>query len=893
MEECEARLLYSADNAFAAALALAGNNDQSTVRVVTDDLSPSSTLTAGTTDANATTDTSGNAASVFASDAGSNPINTVHGVNLVFIDARVENADQLAQDVMAHSSANRPTEVVMLDLQHDGLDQIQAALQGRHDIAAIHVLSEGNDAGIYLGNIFVSESALQSHSAAMEAIRESLTPNGDFLLYGCNVANTPEGKDFVAKLASLIDADVAASTNLTGSALRGGDWTLEFSIGQVESSVIVSEQLQQQWFGVMNTYTVTTVVATGAGSLNQAIIDANANPGLDTIAFSVGTGTINIVPSAALTTITSPVNIDATTQGALVVLNGQSAPSGSNGFSFTSGGSGSTITGFDFKKWDNAAIYLNGANNVTITNNFIGPDVSGNTGGTGQAYGVYVLNSANVHIGGTGGSDKNTISYNGTHGIVLTGSSTTGAVIEGNYIGLQANGGSTTTSRNGTAGIYIANGATGNLIGGTTSASRNIISDNVIGILINNASSNTVSGNWIGPSTAGTTAPSVGNSTYGIEIRGGSQSNIIGGTTSGERNVISANGSHGVYIWGASTSYNVIKGNYIGVGSGGAVLANAGAGIYVGSSASDNTIGGTTSGERNVISGNTGAGISLNTTGVTGTTVLGNYIGSSITTNSTIVNGSSDIVIVGDSNTIGGNTAGAANVLISDTVAGRGISIAGSSNVIKGNYIGANVAGTAYSVAGKGIKITSGGNNTIGGTGSGDGNVIANSTGGGVVISAGLTGNAIYRNSMYNNGTAGIDLGNDGVINANDGAVSGASANNGMDYPVLTSSIFYTGSSAMFLAGYVGSAANQSTFASARVEFFKSSRTTGSGDGRTYLGTLTTDASGNFSGNITSGTVLTGTDYVTATATDASGNTSEFSVNRVVTVQANQTSTLR
>src|SRR6185295_20414259 len=129
------------------------------------------------------------------------------------------------------------------------------------------------------------------------------------------------------------------------------------------------------------------------------------------------------------------------------------------------------------------------------------------------------------------------------------------------------------------------------------------------------------------------------------------------------------------------------------------------------------------------------------------------------------------------------------------------------------------------------------------------------------------------------NTSIGIDLNNDGV-SANNGTKSGALPNSGMDMPVFTTRTY--GSGTLTLAGYVGSAAGQVTFAGATVQIFKSDNdASGFGEGQTYLGTLPADANGNFSGTLTASLAVG--DRITGTATDAANNTSEFGANAIVT----------
>ena len=150
-------------------------------------------------------------------------------------------------------------------------------------------------------------------------------------------------------------------------------------------------------------------------------------------------------------------------------------------------------------------------------------------------------------------------------------------------------------------------------------------------------------------------------------------------------------------------------------------------------------------------------------------------------------------------------------------------------------------------------------------------------------------GNLITENSIYGNTGLGINIDTSTVESApignsvtpNSGAENPAVANDAMNFPVITTA--YLGGNTLSLAGYVGSAPNQAAFANARVEFFLSdNNASGYGSGQTYLGYLTTNANGNFSGALTVSGLAVG-DKITATATDPSNNTSEFSANFQVT----------
>ena len=123
----------------------------------------------------------------------------------------------------------RGMEVVVLDSHQDGLAQMAEwlAQKAPGSVDAIHLLSHGSSGAINLGGMTLSNSNLQQHSDTLTRISNALTPDGDFLVYGCNVAEGQAGRDFVRKLAQATGANVGASDDLTGSSQLGGDWILE------------------------------------------------------------------------------------------------------------------------------------------------------------------------------------------------------------------------------------------------------------------------------------------------------------------------------------------------------------------------------------------------------------------------------------------------------------------------------------------------------------------------------------------------------------------------------------------------------------------------------------------------------------------------------------------
>ncbi|WP_323145091.1 Ig-like domain-containing protein [Massilia phyllosphaerae] len=126
--------------------------------------------------------------------------------------------------------------IIEFDGARDGLAQIAAWAARNSGYDAIHILSHGAQGQLHLGSALIDEAALASQTVQAELadIGHALKPGGDVLLYGCDVAAGSDGERFLADLARLTGADVAASTDATGSAAEGGNWTLESHVGEID-----------------------------------------------------------------------------------------------------------------------------------------------------------------------------------------------------------------------------------------------------------------------------------------------------------------------------------------------------------------------------------------------------------------------------------------------------------------------------------------------------------------------------------------------------------------------------------------------------------------------------------------------------------------------------------
>ena len=650
----------------------------------------------------------------------------------------------------------------------------------------------------------------------------------------------------------------------------GGNYTvtpslLPFNFGPPSQTFnALSANQTANFAATRQSFVVTNANNHGSGSLRDAIVNANATIGKDTIVFNIpGPGVKTITLMNALPEITEAVVIDATTQpgyaGApLIEIDGLAIiDSFSNGLTIKAGGS--TVRGLAIGNVRNsAAILLNACDNNLIQGNYLGVAADGTT--QRQNFrGIVLFNSSNNVIGGTSAATRNVISGNASSGIDITGS---GNVIQGNFIGTNAAG---TAQLFNSSGVQISSlSSTNNLIGGTATGAGNLISGNQFGISTQGTGT-TIQGNLIGTDITGT--KKIPNNIYGIQAIG--ENMLVGGLTPSARNVISGNSS-GVFVRGAGSK---VRGNYIGTDITGAqALGNSGNGVTAGDSA---VIGGTEPEARNIISANGGSGnvaLGINGSGTTAT-VQGNYIGIDVTGTRSLGNPSTGINIFSNNNTIGGLVTGAGNV-ISGNSSGIVITLGSVGNVIRGNFIGTNAAGTGpVPNTQQGIVITSAVNNTIGGTQSEAANKIAYNGGPGISITNG-TGIVIRGNSIFSNNGLGIDLGANGVT-ANDNLDSDVGPNILQNFPVVTT-VMSTNNSTT-IQGSLNSLPS-TTF---DIDFYSSAAVdpSGNGEGAQFVGTtqVTTNGNGNATINVTFPVALATGRVITATATDPNGNTSEFS----------------
>ncbi|MGB7325148.1 MAG: DUF4347 domain-containing protein, partial [Rubripirellula sp.] len=170
---------------------------------------------------------------------------------LLIVDTSVDNYQELVDDLMQNQDRASSMEIVFLDSDQDGVQQITELLKLRQGLDAIHLVSHGEDASVRIGSSWLTNDNLASHAGDVAMWGASLSEGGDLLIYGCDVAQSDDGQLFVDSLAALMSADVTASSNDTGNANLGGDWTLEYETGTINVTIPFSAQLQTSYAGVL------------------------------------------------------------------------------------------------------------------------------------------------------------------------------------------------------------------------------------------------------------------------------------------------------------------------------------------------------------------------------------------------------------------------------------------------------------------------------------------------------------------------------------------------------------------------------------------------------------------------------------------------------------------
>lgn len=593
---------------------------------------------------------------------------------------------------------------------------------------------------------------------------------GSFNTIGGNLVSNPEYKNVIANCKGGVEIESSVDNIIKGcyfSVDKTGNVVI-----QNQFEAIVVRNLSHRTIIGGNNPGDGNIMGSQVGANNQCVIFISGSDDCTICGNRIGL-------SASGTTVFSIPVGGIYLNGASNCSLGGTSTSGRNVI-VTSSGSG----GY------HAISFKSGSNSNVLYNNYISTDHNGNNIAAAVkwgGYGILFQNSTNNIVGGIGAGQRNIICHTTNSGVAIEMGSINTSVI-GNYIGVTANNiAKGCGNPGGNDGVQV-NGVTGTVI------NNNVISnsgDNGIDITL--ASGGTIiKGNFIGTDINGMTCMS--NTLHGIEING-SNGHVIGGSTPGERNVISGNGGSGNYsagIYLTNVSNSSIKGNYIGTDvTGNAVLTGCGwampssssdcaspgtsgvargnevNGVYINGTSSNNVVGGTGAGEGNVFGGNgygkEGWYQALQFDGASGNFAYGNYVGIGADGVTPVPNSSGISSRNANNNVIGGATSAHRNIISSNSV--WGILVQGGSNISTiGNYIGTDVSGSLdrgnglsgwrSNCEGGGVGYINGANNSfIGNNAVGEGNLIANNKVGIALFDGGSGGSSnikIYNNDIYN-----------------------------------------------------------------------------------------------------------------------------------------------
>ena len=181
-------------------------------------------------------------------------------------------------------SGKAGTTTVAVTPQESGIDKVTALLTLVAGIDELHLVSEGDAGSFWLGNDYITAETIEQYRSQFQSWNQSLNPGADILIYACLTALGDSGSALLNAVAEITGADVAGSTTLTGSAARGGDWTLEQSVGSIEAAAPFQSDALAAYDGLLQVFTASTV-----GELISHITTANSNGQSDTIRLTPNT----------------------------------------------------------------------------------------------------------------------------------------------------------------------------------------------------------------------------------------------------------------------------------------------------------------------------------------------------------------------------------------------------------------------------------------------------------------------------------------------------------------------------------------------------------------------------------------------------------------------------
>ncbi|MBX2882008.1 MAG: DUF4347 domain-containing protein, partial [Granulosicoccus sp.] len=246
------------------------------------------------------------------------------GTELVFVGSNVKDVKALV-DAIEQSTDAEHVEIYTIDEGVNGVVFIDEVLKTYSSVSSVHILTHGSTAGLQLGDVWLSADNLASHASDIQKWQSSLSDEADILFYGCNLAATDSGQQFLNDFGLFTGADVMASEDATGHEDYDGNWELEYHQGTIQTKTLFAESGAGDWEAVLVGILVDTTDdnvdgdadlsslanldlnpgSDNAVSLREAIIAANADAAADSITLLPGT----YVLASGDMDITNPVSI--------------------------------------------------------------------------------------------------------------------------------------------------------------------------------------------------------------------------------------------------------------------------------------------------------------------------------------------------------------------------------------------------------------------------------------------------------------------------------------------------------------------------------------------------------------------------------------------------------
>jgi VCBS repeat-containing protein len=406
---------------------------------------------------------------------------------VLFVDSRVPDY----QAIVAAAAAD--VKVVILDADHDGVQQIADALEGMHNVASISIVSHGDSGLLLLGNTALHAGDMAQYQAELGKIGSAMQAGGEILLYGCDVGAGSKGESFIHSLADATGAVVAASTDSTGDVAHGGNWDLEIATGALTSAPVLDVAKLANYDYSLYTTSVSTLaqlkaaLATAATDNLDDIITLTANitfvSASDTITYAatdahkttiMGVG--NTISGANLTQVLHINSGSGSVElNNLTITNGVASGKGGDSYDQTTATTADKVGGSGL----GGGIF--NAGTLTITNSTISNNkATGGGGGGGHIYqafgGAGGGGSGAQGVGGASGGAATGTDYNGTPLVTpgAAGSSGSGGRGGSAYAAVQATqggiggssaGGGAGGSTGASAKTYLAGGGSGGTAG--------------------------------------------------------------------------------------------------------------------------------------------------------------------------------------------------------------------------------------------------------------------------------------------------------------------------------------------------------------------------------------------------------------------------------------------